>query len=149
MIEHGEFKLGQSVATASYAAELGLWASGRLGEAVAVNRATDMMVIATHADLQSDMYACLFGDDAGKAAGLVALPAKAAKFLAALERMLERKKTAGPYFFSQSGPSLADLAVFDNVMSPFPGLKALGIDLAPYPKLLAVVAAVGEDALVK
>ena len=63
-----------------------------------------------------------------------------------LERLLEAKTTAGPFFFSQCGPSLADLAVFDNVESPFPGLKKLGQDLSAYPKILALAKAVGEDA---
>ena len=46
-------------------------------------------------------------------------------------------------------PSLADLAVFDNVASPFPGLRALGIEPAgDYPKVAACADAVGADARV-
>ena len=86
---------------------------------------------------------CLFGDDASKAAGRAALPAAAGKFLAALERALGRKASDGPYFLGGDAPSLADLALFDNVSSPFPGLRALGIDLAAYPKVVACADAVG------
>jgi hypothetical protein len=61
------------------------------------------------------MYKCIFGDDAAKSAGLAALPAAATKNLAALERILERKTCDGPFFSNTDGPSLADLACFDNI----------------------------------
>eukprot|EP00040_Diaphanoeca_grandis_P020326 m.108116 g.108116 ORF g.108116 m.108116 type:complete len:222 (+) comp27848_c0_seq1:117-782(+) len=151
-IKHGEHLVGESLATALYAAELGLWSKGVLGESaaeIAKNRATEMMVAATNESLRQVMYACLFGSDESKAAGLAALPGKATPILAALERALDRKKTAGPYFFSQKGPSLADLAVFDNVNSTFPGLTKLGVGIAEYPKLTALVAAVAENEAIK
>lgn len=152
-LKHGDYLVGQSVAIACYAAELGLWSDGRLGSsATAVcNKSTEVMVAVTNEDLRSEMYKCLFGNDASKTEAKASLPEKAGKFLAALERMLERKDTDGPFFFSgpESGPSLADLAVYDNVHSPFPGLLALGVDLSAYPKVTACAAAVSEDPKIK
>jgi len=151
-IKHGSFLVSQSQATASYAAELGIWKQGRLGEdraTVAVNRSVEMMVLGAHADLQTAMYACIFGDDESKGKGKVALQASAPKGLAALERILGRKTCGGAYFFSEAGPTLADLAVYDAIDSPFPGLKTMGIDLTPYPKCCAVAAAVSNDPNVK
>ena len=49
------------------------------------------------------------------------------------------RNTPNPRF---AGPTLADLAIFDNVMSPFPGLLALGVDMSPYPKMMKVVDAI-------
>merc|ERR1719150_3007405 len=107
-----------------------------------------MMVLGAHADLQAAMYKCLFGDDASKATGKEALPSATAPTLAGLERVLIRKTCKGHFFFCEDGPTLADLAVYNLIESPFPGLKALGIDLAPYPKMCAVAKAVSEDASV-
>merc|ERR1719277_543129 len=101
-----------------------------------------------HADLQSAMYKCLFGDDEAKAKGKEELPAKVKPTLEGLERALGRKTCEGPFFFSESGPTLADLAVYDVIESPFPGLKKLEIDMAPYPKLTAVAEAVSKDSAI-
>ena len=125
-----------------YAAELGIYQQGVLGDAPSVNRAVDLMVLGAYADLQSAMYACLFGTDESKAAGMEALPGKVAPLLAGLERMLGR--TEGSFFFSQGKPSLGDLAVYDAIKSPFPGLEALGQDTSAYEKITALVAAVGK-----
>lgn len=151
-IKHGDMLLAQSEATATYAAQLGIWKAGILGATTAeqaTNRATEMMVLGAHADLQAAMYKCLFGDEDSKAKGKEALPEASKPILEGLERILARKKSGGPYFFSQAGPSLADLAVYDFIESPFPGVKALQIDLAPYPKLRAVADAVATDASIK
>jgi len=151
-IKHGDVLLAQSQATASYAAGLGIWKQGRLGAdcgTAAVNRSTEMMVLGAHADIQANLYKCLFGDDETKAKGKEALEQSAPKALAALERILARKACDGPFFFCEVGPTLADLAVYDVIESPFPGLKALGIDVTPYPKCCAVAAAVADDANVK
>ena len=148
-IKSGDLLIGQSVACACYAADLGVWSRHGSGVQAANGRAIDIMVANTNEDLRSIMYKCLFGNDESKAAGKEALPGKAAKLLASLERILERKICDGPFFVSTDGPTLADLAVFDNVISPFPGLKMLGVDLTPYPKLMACVNAVGEDEKVK
>lgn len=95
------------------------------------------------------MCMCLFGDDASNKAGNEALPESAAKLLGALERTLERKTCQGPFFCSEDGPTLADLAVLDSVESPFPGLKAPGVDLRSYPELVACSEAVGDIESVK
>lgn len=150
-VKHGENLIAQSRATAMYAAELGLWASGRLGgesTSEAVNGGIEVMALGAHADLQRAMYACLFGDDDSKDQGKQQLPDSAAKILIGLERILERKGNEGPFFFCADGPTLADLAVYDAVDSPFPGLRNLGIDLEPYPKVRAVAEAVAKDPVV-
>ena len=143
-IKHGDLLVGQSAATAAYAADLG----GLLG-ASAADRAVCAMMVATNEDLRVAMYKCLFGSDESKAAGRAALPEAAGKFLAGIERALGRKGSEGPYFLGGDAPSLADLAVFDNYYSPFPGLRALGIDLAAFPKVVACADAVGATARVK
>jgi hypothetical protein len=131
--------LAQSIALVSYAAELGLY---QQHPPTAAARGTDLMVVTTNEELKQFMYKCLFGHDASKAAGTAALPGKCAPLLAALERALAR---SSPVFFSSSAhASLADLAVYDSITSPFPGLMALGIDLTAYPKLVACTAAVGQ-----
>lgn len=151
-IKHGGMLLAQSEATAMYAAQIGIWSTGCLGSTAsdqARNRATEVMILGAHADIQAAMYKCLFGDDESKAKGKEALPASIKPTLEGLERVLGRKTCSGPYFFSESVPTLADLAVYDMVTSPFPGLKALGIDLAPYAKLSAIVDAVSNEKAVE
>jgi len=143
-LTHGDVLIFQSHAVAQYAAEIGInknrkWANE------ALNRATDKMVLDTHKDVQSAMYKCLFGSDEGKKAGLEALPEATNKLVGGLERIIERSQTEGsPLLFSsvEQGPSLGDLAIYDLVTSPFPGLKALGQDLSAFPKVNALVEAV-------
>ena len=124
--------VAQSMATAQCAAQIAL------GQGTVQSTAIDAMYAGTHADLQSAMYACLFGSDESKKAGKERLPDKAEKFLAAIERMLP----ATGFVNGGTTPTLGDLALFDVCTSPFPGLPALGIDLAPYPKLTALLAKV-------
>lgn len=153
VIKNGDLMVAQSCATASYAAELGVYAAGRLGGTpalVAENRAIDSMLIQTNEDVRSACYACLFGSDESKAAGREALPAKAAKLLEGVERILARRRDPScTFFFCPDGPTMADLAVYDNVSSPFPGLLALGVDLTPFPKVLGVARAVEADPAVR
>jgi len=146
-IKHGDVLLAQSVATAVYAAELGIYAQGRLGsKAVAAqNRALDLMAMEGCADLQGLMYTCLFGTDESKEAGKKALPEGVKPLLLGLERMWARKTCDGPFLVSQDGPTLGDLAVFVVVKSKFPGLEALGVDVSPYTMLNKVVGAVAQD----
>lgn len=146
-IKHGDVHLAQSQATAIYAASLGIWKE-RLGETMdkrSENRATELMVLGAHADAQAAMYKCLFGDDESKKKGQEALPNAIGPVLKGLERMLERKTCSGPFFFSERGPTLADLAVYNLIESPFPGFKALKVDLKEYPKVNAVGEAVAKD----
>jgi hypothetical protein len=56
------------------------------------------MLVATNEDLRVAMYECVFGDEDSKAAGLTALPVAAGKFLAGIERALQRKGSEGPFF---------------------------------------------------
>ena len=141
-IHDGDLLLAQSQACAVYAAEVGIYQQGVLGDTPGLNRAIDLMVLGAHADLQSAMYACLFGSDESKAAGLEALPDKIKPLLAGLERMLGR--TEGVFFFSAGKPSLGDLAVYNAIKSPFPGLEALGQDTSSYTKITELVQAVGK-----
>jgi glutathione S-transferase len=143
-MEHDGLVLAESLALACYAAELGIWK-----DVSPADRATDIMVICSCNDLKTVMYNCLFGDDESKTAGKEALPEAAAKVLIALEKIISRKTCDGPFFTSTSGPTLADLVIFDSVNSPFPGLKALDVDLSAYPKLVACSEAVGEIEKIK
>jgi glutathione S-transferase len=143
-IEHNGTMLAQSMALTCYAADLGIWKG-----ISPADRATDMMVLCTNDELKSVMLKCLFGDDESKKAGKEALPEAAGKLLVALEKMLERKTCEGPFFTSSSGPTLADVAVFDIISNPFPGLKALDFDFSAFPKVVACAEAVGEVAAIK
>lgn len=143
VIKHGDLLLAESTATSMYAADLG----GILGVSAA-DRAVCMMLVATNEDLKLVMYPCVFGDEESKAASHSTLQVSVDKFLAGVERTLQRKGSDGPYFLGGDTPSLADLAVFDNVCSPFPGLRALGVDLTAYPKVVACADAVSESPLV-
>jgi glutathione S-transferase len=143
-IEHDGVMLAESMALSSYAAELGIWKG-----VSPADRATDIMVICACDGLKTAMYKCLFGDDESKAAGKEALPEAAEKVLITLEKIISRKTCEGPFFTSTSEPTLADLVIFDSVNSPFPGLKALGVDLSAYPKLVACSEAVGEIEKIK
>merc|ERR1719198_2064140 len=113
-----------------------------------MNGAIEIMVLGAHADLQTEMIKCLMGDDDSKAKAKEDLPAKLKPTLDGLERMLSRKTSSGPFFFCESGPTLADLAVYDCIQSQFPGLKALGIDMTSYPQLCSVAKAVSKDPIV-
>jgi len=137
IIKHGDVLIAQSIAVAQYAADLGInSAPGPTDE----QRGLDMMMLGAHADLQSAMYKCLFGDDDSKAKGKEMLAGKVAPILEGIERQY---KSEGPYLYSpeSAGPTLGDLALVDVVASPFPGLRALGFDLAPFKKVIRCVEA--------
>jgi len=137
VIAHGDFLVGQSTAVAQYAADLGINQSVPPTDE---QRGLDFMMLGAHADLQTAMYGCLFGDDASKAAGKEALSGKVTPVLEGVERQY---KSDGPFLYSPEaiGPTLGDLALFDAVASVFPGLKALGFDLSPFKKVERCVAA--------
>lgn len=134
VIVHGSTCLAQSMACAQYAADIGM---NKALAPSAQQRGLDMMILGAHADLQAAMYKCLFGDDESKAKGKEALPGSVAPILAGIERQYGGQGT----FLYSSEPTLGDLAVLNAVTSPFPGLKALGVDLSAYPKILACVEA--------
>jgi UDP-N-acetylglucosamine/UDP-N-acetylgalactosamine diphosphorylase len=138
VLKVGEKLVAQSQATAQLASALGVAVVS-----TPATRAADMMLAGAHADVQTDMYAGLFGDDASKLAGMEAWPEKAAKHFGIIERLAP----AEGFFNGLAKPTLADLAVFDLVTSPFPGLAGdHKIDLAPYPKIRALVERVCESA---
>ena len=134
-IKHGDVLIGTSAATCVYAAEL-----GNLVGSTAQDRAVCQMLVNTNEELRVLMLNCLSGSEESKATNLAALGDSVVKFLTAIERVLERKTSNGPFFLDTL--SLADLAVFDNVNSPYPGLRALGVDLTAYPKIVACADAV-------
>lgn len=144
VIANGELKLAQSMACSQYAADLGI---NKKKSPSPEERALDTMMLGAHADMQACMYKVLFGSDEAKAEEKKTFPEKVAKHLAGCERAYAR--AGGPFLYGKGAPTLGDLAMFDVFTSPFPGLVACGVDLTPYPKLNACVAACKEDANVK
>jgi len=142
-IQKGDFKVAQSAACSQYAADLGI---NKKNNPSPDERALDTMVLGAHADIQACMYTVLFGSDESKAEEKKTFPTKVANHLAGCERAYAR--AGGPFLYGKT-PTLGDLAMFDNFTSPFPGLVACGVDVSPYPKLQACVAACKEDANVK
>lgn len=138
VIKHGDFLVAQSISISQYAADLGINAATPPS---AEQRGLDTMMLGAHADLQSAMYACLFGDDESKAKGKEQLAGKVTPILEGIERQYTRQPSPFLYAEESQGPSLGDLALLDVVTSPFPGLKALGIDLSPFPKVVGCVEA--------
>merc|ERR1712107_384974 len=125
---------------------------GETMEESSANKARELMVLGAYAYVGAAMLKCLFGDDESKAKGKEALPAAADGVLAGLERILERKSCDGAYFFSTKGPTLSDLAVYDMVTSPFPGLQALEYDYKKFqscPPLLMPLQKIRRSRLTK
>jgi len=129
--------LAQSMALAQDAYDMGLAAAKET--TTPQQRALDFMLMGAHAELQSAMYACLFGDDDSKAKGVTDLNGKVTPILEAIERQYKSAESPFLYRAKAAGPSLADLAVYNFVESPFPGLKALNFDLSPFAKITATV----------
>lgn len=136
---HGEKLIAQSAAIFQYAADMGLNVNSPPGP---FQRAQDMMIVGVHADLQKAMYACLFGDDAAKEKAKGELLEKATPLLDGVERQYSREP--GPFLYAEAGrgPTLADIALFNVVVSPFPGLRAMGVETAKYPKIEECIVAV-------
>jgi glutathione S-transferase len=137
VLSHGDFILAQSKAVAQYAADIGMNATK---PPTVEQRCLDTMMMGAHADLQTAMYACLFGDDESKAKGKSELLGKVTPILQGIESFYAAE---GPYLYSSedAGPTLGDLVLFDVVTSPFPGLKALEFDLTPFSKVTRCVEA--------
>merc|ERR1719198_189635 len=129
LLKHGGLLIAQSQATALYAAELGLTPNLSSSQ-----RAYDLMYVGWHADIQAEMYKVLFAKDDVKEAATEEFKQKAPGILANVEAMLP----ATGFIHGAATPSLGDLAVHNACMSPFPGVVALGIDLEPYPKIVAL-----------
>jgi len=102
-------------------------------------RARDQMFGHAYADIQAALYKCLFGTDDSKAAAKKVINESVKKNMSAVERNLP----ADGFVNGFDRPSLADLAVFDLFSSPFPGVVAVGVDMAPYPKFVALAKRVG------
>ena len=128
--------LAQSLAIASYCSELALGAKDFTSQ----ERATDQMFLNTHCDIQEAMYKCLFGTEEGKAKGVKDLPKIAKKYLTQLETMVPESG----FVLGKETPTCADIALYDNITSSYPGLIALKIDVTPYKKINAIVKLVGE-----
>jgi len=146
-VRHSDILLAQPRAVCVYAAELGIWAQGRIGTGAEAidNRAVELMVMGVHADLQTSMFRCLMGSTEAMHSARAALDSLVQPLLQGLERLLERKTCQGPFFICEDAPTIADLAVYDAVASPLPGLQSLGVDLEPYERIRALVRAVRED----
>jgi len=71
---------------------------------------------------------------------LAELKGKVTPLLEGLERQYKDKTFI--YRAKEAGPSLGDLAVYNVVESPFPGLKALKFDLSAFPNVNSVVQSV-------
>ena len=136
VIEHGDFSLAQSRAIQSYAADVAIPSTRKSVRA----RAIDTMFLNAYADVQSDLYKCLFGSDESKAAAKKAIDGSIKATMSAIERNIP----ATGYITGGDRPSVADLAIFDLFGSPFPGVRAVGADLSPYPKFVALAKKVGE-----
>jgi len=91
------------------------------------------------------MYKCLFGTEESIAAGINSLPGWAAVFLAQLEKLVPESG----FVLGKSTPTCADIAIYDIITSPFPGLIALKVDVTPFKKLNAIRKLVSEIAGIK
>merc|ERR1712151_1070113 len=84
------------------------------------------------------MYKGLFGSEESKAAGMKALPAAVERYMGGLERMLPESG----FVHGRDIPSLADLAIYNLMTSPFPGLIAMKQDMSAFPRVNSTTAAV-------
>jgi len=136
VITHGDFSLAQSQACAQYAADLGIYTNT---PPTPEQRALDAMMMGAHADMQTAMYACLFGSDESKAAGMTDLAGKVTPILEGIERFYKSDETCFLFAPEVIGPSVGDIAILDAVISPFPGLLALGFDMSPFAKIQKMI----------
>eukprot|EP00747_Dinoflagellata_sp_TGD_P080924 gnl/TRDRNA2_/TRDRNA2_161088_c0_seq1.p1 gnl/TRDRNA2_/TRDRNA2_161088_c0~~gnl/TRDRNA2_/TRDRNA2_161088_c0_seq1.p1 ORF type:complete len:327 (+),score=44.58 gnl/TRDRNA2_/TRDRNA2_161088_c0_seq1:190-1170(+) len=139
VIKHEGRLIAQSFACAQYAADLGM---NVVRPKTDMQRGVDTMVLGVYAEIHLLLYPCVMGPSPGaEAFAIKALPAKLGPLLAGLERQF---RGSGPFLYCSEadGPSLGDLAIFDQLTSKWPNLRALNvIDFRQYPKLEACVAA--------
>jgi len=133
LLQHDSLLIAQSGSISQYAADLGI--NSGLN---ALQRAVDMEISGAHADVQAAMYKALFGSEESKKQGLKDLPPVIEKFFSAFERIFP----ATGFLHGGSHPTLGDLAVFDLVTSPFPGVLKLGQSIDGYPKVKSLVEAI-------
>jgi len=134
IITHGDFKIGQSRAVQTYAAKIALPSTCATPKASAI----DAMFQNAHADVQTEMFKCVFGPDEAKEAAAASIDDNVAKPMAAIEKNLPDDG------FIKGGdiPSAADIVMFDLAASSC-NLKGLGVDVSKYPKFNKLAAAVG------
>jgi len=137
ILEHNGMILAQSIAIQQYASDLA-FANCNISPQ---RRAIDLMHAATHAEIQTAMYACLFGTADSKRKARENLPVVVDKFLGSIESTLPED---GSYIHGGDVPSLADLAIFDVCTSKFPGLFMLGEDISPYRRVVALLHKIRE-----
>ncbi len=128
---HDGMVLAQSIAIQQYASDLAFAERNTIK-----SRAIDMMYAATHAEVQTAMYACLFGTEEAKRKARENLPIVVEKFLGSMEAMLPQN---GDFIHLGDAPSLADLSIFDLCTSKFPGLFMLGEDISQFPRIVALL----------
>ena len=80
------------------------------------------MMLGLWQDMQKALYACLFGTEESKKAGMEALPAAVKRYMGGLDEKLPESG----YMHGRDTPSLSDLICYNLVNSPFPGLLMLG-----------------------
>jgi len=103
-------------------------------------RAVDLMYWGCYYDITTAVYKTMFGgDDKSKAEAKEELQKVAKKFLQPWE---ERLLPESGFVHGKEKPSLADVAVYDALYAPSQGLKAAGIDLTPYKRVLKLCEAV-------
>jgi len=140
VLRQGDFFLAQSQALSQYASDLAMTAA--MMEPSAQHRALDMMIVGAWADVQAAMYGVVFGS-----APREGLETKITPTLEGIQRQYKD----GPFLYVPKGglPTLGDLAVYDMVKSPFPGLLALKVDLTNFKKLVEIKANCLQTCLVQ
>lgn len=135
IITHGDFKIGQSRAVQTYAAKIALPSTCATPKAAAI----DAMFQNAHADVQTELFKCIFGPDEAKEAAKASIDDNVAKSMAAIEKNLPDDG------FIKGGdtPSAADIVMFDLATNSC-NLAGLGVDVSKYPKFNKLAAAVGE-----
>ena len=137
ILSHKGMVLAQSIALQQYASDL----ASVNREVTPQMRAINMMYAATHAEVQTAMYACMFGTDEAKRKARENLPIVVEKFIGSIDATLPDN---GDYVHGGEDPSLADLAIFDMCTSKFPGLLMLGEDISRFTKVVALVHKIRE-----
>jgi len=133
--------LAQSVAVAQYSYEKAMEKLGKLSEITPEQRAQDLMVVSTLADLLTGAGAVMFAKDAaGKEAATKKFEVMRDELMGGLENMVD---AVDKYFSDNKELTLADIAIFDIVTnSVFQGL----IDYEKFPKLSKIAEKVSGNA---
>jgi len=134
VLKDGDFLLAQSLAIATYAAEVALPGYKDL---TAKQHAIDQDYLHSQQDVLEALYKCIFGTDESKKAGAEAFPGVVDRFFSKIEAELA-KRGEGHYTHGGDKPSLGDLALFDIVTK----INEMGVPLKKYPCVLAIAAKV-------